>query len=48
MALCLKNVKKTFSLQTGTVEVLRDINLNIQDGDFISIVGPSGCGKVRS
>ncbi len=45
MALCLKNVKKTFSLQTGTVEVLRDINLDIQGGDFISIVGPSGCGK---
>lgn len=45
MALCLKNVKKTFSLQTGTVEVLRDINLDIQDGDFISIVGPSGCRK---
>lgn len=48
MALCLKNVKKTFSLQTGTVEVLRDINLDIQDGDFISIVGPLAAEKVRS
>lgn len=45
MSLSLKNVKKTFSLKTGDVEVLRDINLEINDGDFISIVGPSGCGK---
>jgi len=45
MSLRLKNVKKTFSLKTGDVEVLRDIDLEIQDGDFISIVGPSGCGK---
>lgn len=45
MSLRFKNVKKTFSLKTGDVEVLRDINLEIQDGDFISIVGPSGCGK---
>ena len=25
--------------------VLKDINLNIQPGEFISIVGSSGCGK---
>ncbi|GFE51862.1 maltose/maltodextrin import ATP-binding protein MalK [Roseobacter cerasinus] len=29
----------------GTVEVLRDINLDIADGEFIVLVGPSGCGK---
>ncbi|MGN1224738.1 MAG: ABC transporter ATP-binding protein [Ruminococcus sp.] len=45
MSLRLKNVKKMFSLKTGDVEVLRDIDLEIQDGDFISIVGPSGCRK---
>ena len=29
----------------GAVEVLRDINLDIADGEFIVLVGPSGCGK---
>lgn len=29
----------------GSVEVLRDINLEIKDGEFIVLVGPSGCGK---
>lgn len=37
----LKDVAKLY----GTVEVLRDINLDIQDGEFVVLVGPSGCGK---
>jgi multiple sugar transport system ATP-binding protein len=37
----LKDVVKCY----GTVEVLRDINLDIKDGEFIVLVGPSGCGK---
>ena len=37
----LKNVAKRY----GSVEVLRDINLDIADGEFIVLVGPSGCGK---
>lgn len=37
----LKNIGKHY----GPVEVLRDINLQIDDGEFIVLVGPSGCGK---
>jgi len=37
----LKNVAKSY----GSVEVLRNINLDIQDGEFVVLVGPSGCGK---
>lgn len=37
----LRDVAKRY----GAVEVLRDINLDIQDGEFIVLVGPSGCGK---
>ena len=37
----LKDVVKRY----GSVEVLRDINLDIQDGEFVVLVGPSGCGK---
>lgn len=37
----LKNVKKSYD---GT-PVLKDITLDIEDGEIVSILGPSGCGK---
>ncbi len=38
----LTDVEKTYG---GTVQVLRDINLEIEQGELIVFVGPSGCGK---
>jgi alpha-glucoside transport system ATP-binding protein len=38
----LTNVAKTYG---GTVDVLKDINLDINQGELIVFVGPSGCGK---
>ena len=35
------NIKKNF----GSVEVLKDINLNIGNQKFVVLLGPSGCGK---
>ena len=43
--LSIKNIKREFALGTQRLEVLRDINLDIKQGEFISIVGKSGCGK---
>jgi len=40
-ALSLEKVCKSF----GTVDVLTDISLEVQPGEFIVFVGPSGCGK---
>ncbi|WP_265975476.1 ABC transporter ATP-binding protein [Brucella intermedia] len=40
-SLLLKSVHKRY----GAQEVLKDINLEVQDGEFIIFVGPSGCGK---
>ncbi|MHA1522962.1 MAG: ABC transporter ATP-binding protein [Alphaproteobacteria bacterium] len=37
----LKNIAKIF----GAVEVLKDINLGVDHGEFVVFVGPSGCGK---
>ena len=41
MSLKLENIK--VNLQGN--EILHNINLNIEDGEFISLLGPSGCGK---
>ena len=38
----LTNVAKTYG---GSVDVLKDINLDIKEGELIVFVGPSGCGK---
>ncbi len=40
-ALTLTNVNKSF----GSVEVLKDVNIEVEDGEFVVFVGPSGCGK---
>jgi len=43
----IENVTKVYSEDdsTETVTALKDIDLQIQDGEFLSIIGPSGCGK---
>ena len=40
-ALKLENVCKSF----GAVEVLKNIDLTVEEGEFVVFVGPSGCGK---
>ncbi len=40
-----KNLNKTFKMGELDIEVLKDINLSIESGEFISIMGPSGSGK---
>jgi putative ABC transport system ATP-binding protein len=41
----LKNVERSYPLAGGRAWVLRNINLEINEGEFISIMGPSGSGK---
>jgi putative ABC transport system ATP-binding protein len=39
------NLKKTYMLGKIPVEALRGVNLKVETGDFVSILGPSGSGK---
>ena len=41
----LKNISKWFSAGGNKTYVLRDVNLEVKEGEFISIMGPSGSGK---
>jgi len=37
----IKNLNKSF----GNFQALKNINLNVKEGEFVSVLGPSGCGK---
>lgn len=41
----INNLSKAYSSQGGSVEILKDLNLTVNEKDFICILGPSGCGK---
>jgi putative ABC transport system ATP-binding protein len=41
----LKNLERSYKLPAGQFWVLRRINLEIREGEFITIMGPSGAGK---
>lgn len=40
-----KSVDLTFSTNDGPVDALKEVNLDINEEDFVSFIGPSGCGK---
>src|ERR1700688_2681228 len=41
----LRNLEKCFKTKAGFTYVLRQISLDIAEGEFITIMGPSGAGK---
>ena len=44
--LVYKNITKSFITVRGeTITALKDINLTVEDGEFVCLVGKSGCGK---
>ncbi|MDU7336619.1 MAG: ABC transporter ATP-binding protein [Clostridium sp.] len=40
-----KHIIKDFQLGNTTTNVLKDISVQVMQGEFVSIMGPSGCGK---
>lgn len=43
--LVIKNLTKIYHNKEGETLAIKDLNLNIKEGEFVAIVGPSGCGK---
>lgn len=41
----VKGLKKSYQMGSQTLDILKGINLKIEDGDFVAIMGPSGSGK---
>ena len=45
MSLILQNLCKSYPTRSGDLVVLRDVNLTLQAGEALAILGPSGSGK---
>jgi sulfonate transport system ATP-binding protein len=45
IVLDIDHLNKTFDTPQGSVQALRNIKLQVKQGEFVTIIGPSGCGK---
>ena len=41
----LRKIEKSYALPAGRQWVLRNVDLDVREGDFVSIMGPSGSGR---
>lgn len=45
IVLQLKNISKTYSTNTENLDIIKNLDLEVEEGEFISILGQSGSGK---
>lgn len=41
----VRNIDKTFALGSRKITIIKDLELNIEEGEFVVLMGPSGSGK---
>ena len=44
-SILVNRLSHRYDTDAGTLEVLRDVNLEVAQSEFVSLIGPSGCGK---
>src|SRR5450432_1427721 len=42
----MQGIRKEFASNGGELQVVENVSLTVGDGEFVAIVGPSGCGKI--
>jgi NitT/TauT family transport system ATP-binding protein len=45
ISICIRNLHKCYRARDGDVLALADVDIDVAEGEFVTIVGPSGCGK---
>ena len=43
--LSIKNVSIVYNTSRGPLTALRNLDVEVADGEFVAVIGPSGCGK---
>jgi len=43
--IALRNIEKSYPVGNGRTYVLRQVTLDVKEGEFLTIMGPSGSGK---
>ena len=43
----VKDICKTYQAQNGEIEALKNINFDVREGEYISIIGPSRMWKIN-
>ncbi|RVA23922.1 ABC transporter ATP-binding protein [Mesorhizobium sp. M7D.F.Ca.US.004.03.1.1] len=44
-SISISGVSKTFKTRNGPIQALSAVELEVAEGEFVSVIGPSGCGK---
>jgi NitT/TauT family transport system ATP-binding protein len=45
ISICVRKLNKRYRVSDGDVTALSDVDIEVAEGEFVTIVGPSGCGK---
>lgn len=43
----VKNISKKYQHKNGEILAIKDVNFKVKEGEFISIIGPSGCREIH-